>query len=232
MYFRQNGPIDHFRLSLSIYHRPMATHVDPATHSASSEARAMRRREIFLSAVLISPHRKTPVRIRNLSRTGAMIQGAPALNVTDPVRLLRGSIDLEAEVIWTTEKNCGLKFSTPIDLNIWSPALDRVAQNHVDRRFSLAERTAAQVRPLPNCDFDAQARIADELGLICRRIDATLDKFSDYAPLVVRMAEELQELEILSQAIGHLQQILQADNPRRQIETIGMEELRRRLLRN
>ena len=74
-------------------------------------------------------------------------------------------------------------------------------------------------------------RIAAELAYIQRLLEAIGSELINDPIMVQRHAIVLQNFDLASQVLGHLANILTADDLSAAIEGIGMEELRTRLLR-
>ena len=87
------------------------------TTDASTSARGARREPRFavdLEAVLRREAGVFPVRLRDLSRSGALatcLFPPPALS---SVTLVRGALSVEARVAWTGRGRFGLEFARPI----------------------------------------------------------------------------------------------------------------------
>src|ERR687893_694354 len=54
------------------------------------------------------------VRLANLSRTGALIEGPQLPSVGQNVVLKSGSVDVFATVVWRSEGRCGITFDKPV----------------------------------------------------------------------------------------------------------------------
>jgi len=84
------------------------------TSNEKKHARREQRFAVDLAAVLRGGTEDVPVRLRDLSRGGALgtcLSPPPALsNVT----LLRGTLAIEARVAWTGRGRFGLEFARPI----------------------------------------------------------------------------------------------------------------------
>jgi len=84
---------------------------------ASTSARDARREPRFavdLQAVLRREAGILPVRLRNLSRGGALATCLFPPSALTPVTLVRGALAVEARVAWTGRGCFGLEFARPI----------------------------------------------------------------------------------------------------------------------
>lgn len=195
------------------------------------ELRAVPRTGLFLSAMLECSAGRLPVRIRNLSTTGAQVEvvGLPA-GCTDVI-LLRAHLSMPASVAWRKDGRCGLKFQSEIFLDDWIPGMSTERQMKVDRRIEGIRKGldgATNGAGRPN---QLQVRIAEELGIVGRQVSNALDQLATFAPLLSRLPKPLQELEVIAQTLGHLEKLLTSDDPAIIIDNLGMEDLKRRLLR-
>jgi hypothetical protein len=83
------------------------------------EKRGGDRVEQSLGGTLELASEYVPVRIRNLSAEGAMVDGVAGVLVGEPVSLqIAGTDWIEATVAWSMESRCGLAFSAPIDPDV------------------------------------------------------------------------------------------------------------------
>src|SRR5262245_55763577 len=82
------------------------------------DARTDPRANVFLTAILYAgaPY---PVRIRNLSVHGALLEADSLPPEGATVRLQRGSLGALGEVAWQIGKHCGIRFNGRITLDEW-----------------------------------------------------------------------------------------------------------------
>ena len=105
--------------------------------SQSSELRLEMRSNIFVMAALYSEGRQAaPVRVRNLSRTGALVESSLLPSAGTQVRLSRASFEIVATIMWVDGSKAGLQFSSPIALAEWLPQGKRgIGQQFADELF-------------------------------------------------------------------------------------------------
>lgn len=203
------------------------------SHSSDQcEVRSVPRTGLFLAAVLHSSAGAQPVRIRNLSASGALIEGFSPLALGEAVRLERASNSSSAVVRWSNAERAGLEFDDPILMDAWVPSALAQQQSAFERRVH-AVRNGLRI---PD-DFADQkpvlnARISCEIELAKRTLAACLDELSNSSLLITRHPRAFQDIEITCQVLGHLAQILSSDDPASAIAGIGMDELKRRLTRS
>jgi hypothetical protein len=73
--------------------------------------------------------------------------------------------------------------------------------------------------------------MAEELEYVQRGLDQMADTLISDPYILARHAATLQQFDVLSQILGHLKKLTVAEDPATEASTIGMLELRRRLLR-
>src|SRR5690606_7676700 len=91
------------------------------------------RSNIFVAAVLNHDGASTPVRVRNMSRSGALVECAAPPAVQSAVRLCRGSLSVRGSVVWLSGERAGVRFDADVDVAAWLPKGNRPeGQDQVD----------------------------------------------------------------------------------------------------
>ncbi|MET1112736.1 MAG: PilZ domain-containing protein [Allosphingosinicella sp.] len=213
----------------------------------SIEDRAAPRTNLLLAATAEVGGRSLPVRIRNLSETGAMVEGAGLPEAGLPLVLMRGDLQVAATVAWAAGGRRGVRFAGPTPVNEWTGGKPRPIdctglrdQRRVDaiqaearadppalRSLRASETPAAP--PPPPTDLDN--RLAEELGYVQRLLEGLGDELIADLLLIQRHGKSLQSLDLVGQILGHVSAILRADDKAAVVEEIGMEDLRARLKR-
>jgi hypothetical protein len=172
---------------------------------AGSETRALQpdidhrsqgRSNVFLSASLLIGGVPLPVRVRNMSRHGALLDGGSLPQEGVRVRLVRGELSAEGEIAWQREGHAGIRFSGEIDVSAWVKKVGHSGQQRVDNAIAALRRND----PLPaNADPQAPslARISQELQSICERLACS-------PTMMVEFGEELVKLDTLAQTLRQL----------------------------
>ena len=92
------------------------------------DGRRERRHPLIWSGVVHHDYQSTPVRLRNISSTGALVECEEALRVgAEPLLDLGDAGTVFATVTWTVGDQAGLKFQQPFDLTQLSRAKPQVA---------------------------------------------------------------------------------------------------------
>src|SRR5207244_4552334 len=78
------------------------------------------RKNLLLSATIEAGTLNAPVRIRNLSESGAMLDGTALPESGVRLVLRRSAIEVPATAIWRTGGRCGIKFDdTAVSVDEW-----------------------------------------------------------------------------------------------------------------
>lgn len=201
------------------------------------------RKNLFMAAEIETDGLKLPVRIRNLSEGGAMIEGAALPGVGATLILRRLQIELAATVIWRTAGRCGIRFGEPAFVEEWvagrrSPermfgrgqARVDTIQAAIRSGSAVADDWVPPTGPAVD-DRDLDHRLAEELAYVGRLLDTVGDELSDDPVMLQRHAQSLQNFDLACQIMGHISAILGASDRADAVAAVTLEELRTRLLR-
>lgn len=200
------------------------------------------RSNLLLAATIEAQDLKTAVRIRNLSETGAMLEGAVLPGVGDRLTLRRLDLEVGATVVWSARSRCGVRFDRKISVagwraGTWSSPGDSRDQQRVDGiqaavRAGVAITAAAATETVaaPSVGI-LDARLAEELAHVRRLIEAIGDELSEEPLIVRRHPRALQGFDMACQLLGHIGSVLGAQDRSAAVNAIGMDDLRARLLR-
>jgi hypothetical protein len=210
------------------------------------EDRVAPRTNLLLAATAEVVGRSLPIRIRNISETGALVEGAGLPEAGVALVLMRGDLQVAATVAWAAGSRRGVRFAGPTPVNEWTggkpKAIDCTGlrdQRRVDAIQAGARAAPVIGRALRSPEgpatkpavADLDARLADELGYVQRLLESLGDELIADLLLIQRHGKSLQRLDLVGQILGHVSVILRADDKAAVIEDIGMEDLRARLRR-
>jgi hypothetical protein len=209
--------------------------------TTGAQSRASRK-NLMLSASIEAGTLKAQVRIRNLSETGAMIEGAALPDVGTPLILRRLELEIGAMTVWRAPGRCGIRFGGTAAVDEWvagarSPRPADRGQARVDAIQSAVRRAA----PLPSADVPAsripldsdelESRIAEELAYVGRLLDAVGDELTENPIILQRHGRALQNFDVARQILVHLSAILGSRDRGAAVDAVTMHELRSRLVR-
>lgn len=201
------------------------------------------RTNLLLSATIEAGELKASVRIRNLSESGALLEGAAFPDVGEMLSLRRLDLEIGAIVVWRAQSRCGVKFEGKISVADWasgtySGSSIRRDQSRVDGIQAAVRAGMPAAPPKDRSIVDPEelkgsldGRLAEELAHVRRLLENMGDELTDDPIIVQRHSRILQGFDMACQILGHLGAILTAENRAAAVDAIGMEDLRARLLR-
>jgi hypothetical protein len=167
---------------------------------------------MFLAAVLRGPGLSAPVKVRNMSATGALVEGAAVPPGGANIQLMRGSLVVPAIVAWSQERRCGLHFSSLVCVRDWIAPRSNTTQDRVDETVRLLKLGALPMPRSSPAQGDDSTPSSVQLGedLLCaaRLIEDLGEHLSIDVETLVRHGEKLQNLDIALQTIAAVVQAL------------------------
>ena len=92
---------------------------DAETEAGGDENRRAARHPLIWTGVLHHDYQSTPVRVRNISATGAMIESEVPVRVgTQPLLELTDAASVSATVEWAVGDQVGVSFHSPFDMSL------------------------------------------------------------------------------------------------------------------
>ncbi len=176
------------------------------------------RTNLLLSASIESNGLSAPVRIRNLSEHGALIEGAALPPVGSSLILRRLQLEMRATVIWSDKGRCGVRFEGMIAVAGWR-AGNWIAP--VGNAAAVKADGPSEAKPVAQGDRGLDGRIAAELKALQHQL-ALMSGQPVGSALV-------QKFDAVSQTLGHLAAILAAEDQEAAVAAIGTADLRSRL---
>ena len=158
--------------------------------------RAEGRANVFLGAVLDSGTGPVPVRVRNISPSGALIEGAILPAPGAKIRLVRGTLQATGTLAWEAQGHAGVSFEEPIDVQAWVQGTGHPGQQRVDS-FIAAMRRGDPVRHRSDEPADPLAGLSRTLDELCERLVSS----KDFPP---ELGEELLKLDAIAQSLRDL----------------------------
>jgi hypothetical protein len=138
-----------------------------------------------------------PVRVRNLSPRGALLDGGSLPPPGASVRLIRGDLSVEGEIAWQVHGQAGIRFSGAIDVAVWVKKIGHTGQQRVDDTIAAFRSNS----PLP-----AHTHSVQPLSLACisHELDAVCERLAGSAAMVAELGDELVKLDTLAQNLREL----------------------------
>lgn len=167
----------------------------------------------MLAALLEFDGQRHTVFVRNLSVTGALIEGRVVPLAGDRVVLYRDDHAVPASVIWSNGNRCGLSFSAQVTLDalIKRSKSGGTSTPH-QSRIDAIQRALRENRPVPSFDeteavVGASAvgkRLVDEISYAQRLVESVNDTLSGDAYVLSRYGVILQQIDEAEQLLRKL----------------------------
>ena len=161
----------------------------------AAENRVEGRSNVFLTATLHVDGKTAPVRIRNISARGALIDAPGLPEVGSPVKLVRGGLSAVGEIAWVGEGQAGVNFDREIDVPAWVQRVGHPGQQRVDGMIAALRAGMGAVPERPR--RHSLAAISAELDAICERM-------AHAQPMSDTLSEDLVRLDTVAQALRAL----------------------------
>jgi hypothetical protein len=177
------------------------------TQPEGAEARADPRTNMFLGAVIRGDGLSVPVKVRNMSVTGALVEGAILPEQCAEVELVRGSLVVSATVAWCSHGRGGLRFSSLVCVRDWLAPQANGAQQRIDETVRVLKLGAV---PMPHrsgsqvetTSGPRSVELGEDLLSVMRLVETLCDDLSSDDEIVIRHGEKLQNIDIALQTIA------------------------------
>ena len=173
----------------------------------ADDNRVESRSNIFVMATLYAAGGSTPVRIRNMSRSGALVEAAALPPAGTAVRLTRASLSVAGEIMWIDQRKAGVRFATPTIAADWLPngqrgtgqqLIDEVV--HQARLGALPKGGSEASTPVPADDSALHA----ELVRLNRLLEHAGEALAADSELAAKHLMALQAVDGVAQALAKL----------------------------
>ena len=167
-------------------------------HQEDEDPRESARSNVFLAAAIASAGRTLPVRLRNISVQGALIEGDSLPANGAAVRLSRGHLEARGEIAWQNGDYRGLRFDSPVEVQAWVKKVGHAGQHEVDEKLAvLRDRRRGCQSALESVDrasVDKLSEISVDLDRLCEQLAAS-------SRLPVEVGEQLIRLDTIAQRL-------------------------------
>jgi hypothetical protein len=174
---------------------------------ARSESRFSERANLFVMAAIFVGLASEPVKMRNLSPDGALIEGASLPQLGTKVRLCRANLEVDGEIMWCVGGRAGLRFQSPVVVADWLPAGSaKVAQQRVDQLVQKFKHVGRNNSPSSATIAEIDGKRIDQVELVHLKaaIESLAEDLAADPAIVERHWSKLQTLDIVGQALGKL----------------------------
>lgn len=160
---------------------------------------------MFVAATLYSNAGSCPIHIRNMSLSGALVEGAILPKRDEPVTLRRGSLQAAAKIVWLAGRKAGVAFGAMVQVADWMSRAPPSHQARIDdilneiRSGNGAQEqgSAASATAQMDCQLEVELRaLKEELTQLEKGLCADID--------VIARHPEIQLLDPALQRVGRL----------------------------
>ena len=199
----------------------------------TADARSAPRSSIYLAATLYCDGSAFPVKIRNISATGAFVEGGSVPPAGSLVQLVRGGLIVHGLVAWSAEGRCGIKLSGSVDVHLWRAVPTNAEQQRVDEVVRLVKAGAVPlpIPPLAHADEgnepdDPVTHVSGDLRRVSDLLESLGTVLSGDLEVVTRHGTELQNLDIAMQILAAVDSLI-SGNANLESDPMKLAALRR-----
>lgn len=177
---------------------------------ADTNARQETRTSLFVMATLHSGPDSLPVKVRDLSSQGALIEGGIVPTPSSSVRLCRGSLSVAGEVIWRRDGRAGIRFAAKIFVADWLPKKGAVGHQHRIDEMVQEVKSLEAIKPVflgtetPSQLLKPATVSAAELMGLERDLDSLAEDLASDPDVLLRHITKLQVLDAVAQVLRKL----------------------------
>jgi hypothetical protein len=170
-----------------------------------NEGRTSPRTSLFAAAILESGHTRFPVRIRNISSSGALLQGDTLPRAGTIVRMVRGSLAASGAIRWCRDGRAGLSFTDAIQVEDWLRSCASKAHQQGVDAIVTAVKSGAQFA-MPDSGKPPFQKNAPPSGLldVQKIVAAVAERLAADPAMLERHAGEIQQLDFAASIIASL----------------------------
>jgi hypothetical protein len=171
------------------------------------EARREPRTNMFVMATIYADTGSAPVKVRNLSSSGALVEGGVLPPPGATFRLCRGSLNITGEVVWSRDGRAGLRFASGVSVADWLPRGKATApQQRVDDivQYAKASLIPTSISPEDCPIFETNKLSSLDMTRLRQAIESLAEDLANDPLIVERHASKLQTLDIAAQALRKL----------------------------
>jgi hypothetical protein len=194
---------------------------DGGQQARQFDARSAPRTNMFIAATLYWDQHRNPVKVRNMSPTGALVESPVVPPMGTKVHLIRGSYSAEGRVVWADKTRCGLHMASQVNVRDWLSPPTNAEQQRVDQIVALVKAGAV---PIPAGALNGRSerpevppalttdQLTHDLGLVSRLIEDLGDDLAEEPETLMRHEIKLQNLDIAMQMLAAICSELSADD--------------------
>ncbi|KRA79369.1 PilZ domain-containing protein [Altererythrobacter sp. Root672] len=163
--------------------------------------RAHPRTSMFVLATMAATSASGPIKIRNMSAGGALIEGESLPNIGEPLKLVRSGLSVSGKVVWRQPRKAGLRFDSEVQVSDWLPAGSGTNQQDVDRFVHELKESRGVTNTQPRTNLEPTPITSGDLVSAAAALEALADALAEDDGVVSKYAAQLQVLDIASQLL-------------------------------
>ena len=185
----------------------LAMTTSPADPPSGPEGRAEPRNNIFVAATLSSAEATGPIRIRNLSRQGALVEGGGLPPEGSAVHISRGSLLASGKIAWRKDNRAGIQFDKLVAVADWLPRGPQTQQQKIDeivfahKNGATGQLAASSAMAAPPLD------VREELRRLEQMLHSITEDFARDAHVCERHLASIQLLDGAAEKLAKLARI-------------------------
>ena len=169
---------------------------------APPDGRKQIRTHLFVAATLYTADGSTPVRIRNMSQFGALIESTDLPGVGNHIKLKRGRLSVAGRIAWREARKAGVQLEAAIHVSDWMFRAGSAGQQQVDALVSIA-RAEEIAMPGMACEVSGQSSLDTELRLLRQDLSAMEEELLKDV-ILVATHPEIQAIDMSIQRIDRI----------------------------
>jgi hypothetical protein len=181
----------------------LASKAESPVQSNDSDARTEARSNIYVAAKIASAEACGPVCIRNLSATGALIEGGALPPQGSRVRVSRGSLSTTGTVAWREANRAGVRFDSAVSVAAWLPRGPRTQQQRIDEAVHAFKHGVAPLSVVPKTSGGGED-LANELRELEQKLRAVAEQLSSDVLVCERHLAAVQVIDIATNRLAEL----------------------------
>jgi hypothetical protein len=165
------------------------------------------RTNLFVLAALRTATDQAPVRIRNVSPFGMLVESSLLPSRGTLVEVMRGSLSARGSVVWANGGKVGIKLVNEIDTAEWLPVRVNRKQSLIDEVFA-----AAKIKPSKDelSNYSGDVRDTSDLFSLAEDLNWILQNLLEDNDTTSKHCVALQKLDIASHKVRKLIELNQS----------------------
>jgi hypothetical protein len=155
---------------------------------------------MFVLATMAAASASGPIKIRNMSLSGALLEGGALPAVGEHLSLRRGELAVSGHVVWRQQGKAGLSFDCAVEVVDWLPA-GSGGQQQVDRTFQELKTDPAPAHPVSCSPAEPSAIGKPDLLKLAEGLDILANILAEDARIIAAHSSKLQVLDAASQML-------------------------------